>query len=202
MNHIFECLTCMPEHPSDLLHEPVTVMFTEYVRPDRIEDFEQWSAGVHSDARQSSGFISVDVIRPTSGDVFEYTTLMKFDSYENLKRWSDSASLAHWMEQLPALLIVKTQPQSSVGMQLWFDRPGTPHPLIKPPFWKSSVVGVISVYPLVVLLNWGLAPVTQAFPEKIALLVNVIVLSALLTYPVMPWVTRLLRGWLFPHSGS
>ena len=187
---------------SNLLHEPITVMFTEFVRPEKSAEYEQWSRGVHNEAKQFTGFISVDVIRPGAGDSLGYTTLMKFDSYENLKHWTDSASLAQWMERLPGFLIKKTQPQSSVGMQLWFDRPSAPQALVEPPFWKSVVIGVICVYPLILALNWALDPITRLFPSKIALLINVVVLSALLTYPVMPWVTRLLRRWLFGGSST
>jgi len=187
---------------SNLLHEPITVMFTEFVRPEKRAEYEQWSRSVHSEAKQFKGFLSVDVIRPGARDAMAYTTLMKFDNYENLKHWTDSTSLAQWFERLPELLIKKTQPQSSIGMQLWFDRPSAPQFLVEPPFWKSVVVGVICVYPLILALNWVLDPITSLFPSKIALLMNVVVLSGLLTYPVMPWVTRLLKGWLFADSSG
>ncbi|MEY2908879.1 MAG: hypothetical protein RLZZ602_1402, partial [Pseudomonadota bacterium] len=51
------------------------------------------------------GFISVDVIRPGEGDGLEYTTLVKFDSCDNLKRWRDSTSLANWLVDLPELTV-------------------------------------------------------------------------------------------------
>ena len=60
------------------------------------------------------------------------------------------------------------------------------------------VIGVVCVYPLILVLMWGLGPVMEGFPWRIALLINVVILSALLTYPVMPWVTRLLKPWLYP----
>ncbi len=68
----------------------------------------------------------------------------------------------------------------------------------EPPFWKRVIICVICVYPLIVLLRLALAPVTGGLPWGVALLPNVVILSALLTYPVFPWVTRLLRPWLYP----
>ncbi len=185
-----------------LLNEPVTIMFTDRVKPDKTAEYEVWSAGIHGDAKRFPGFMSVDVIRPNESSHPEYTTLVKFDNCENLKRWRDSTTLAKWLERLPDLLIGNTYAQASVGLELWFDRPNIPQTLIEPPFWKRVVIGVICVYPLILLLRWALAPVTGAFPSGFALLLNVVILSSLLTYPVMPWVTRLLRPWLYPKRDT
>ncbi len=51
-------------------------------------------------------------------------------------------------------------------------------------------------------LPTAIGPITAGLPGKIALLFNAVVLSALLTYPVMPWVTRPLRPCLHPKSNN
>jgi antibiotic biosynthesis monooxygenase (ABM) superfamily enzyme len=81
------------------------MMFAEHVPPAKVADYEKWSAGIHGDAKRYEGFISVDVIRPGEGDGLEYTTLVKFDSCDNLKRWRDSTSLANWVVDLPELTV-------------------------------------------------------------------------------------------------
>ncbi len=106
--------------------------------------------------------------------------------------------MAKRLEKLPNLLITDSHAQECVGLELWFDRPNISQRLKEPPFWKQVVIGIICVYPLILLLSWALAPVTGGFPSSIALLLNVVILSAMLTYPVMPWVTRRLRPWLYP----
>ncbi len=83
-------------------------------------------------------------------------------------------------------------------LEPWFDRPGIPQRLKEPPIWKQVFIGVICVYPLILLLNLVLAPLTGGLPSKFALLLNVVFLSTLLAYPVMPWVTGLLKTWLYP----
>jgi antibiotic biosynthesis monooxygenase (ABM) superfamily enzyme len=125
------------------------MMFTEHVPSAKVADYEKWSAGIHGDTKRYEGFISVDVIRPGEGDGLEFTTLVKFDSCDNLKRWKDSTSLANWLVDLPELLVNQTHEQSSIGMQLWFDRPKNPRSAAEPPFWKRVIVGVICVYPLI-----------------------------------------------------
>jgi len=180
--------------------EPVTIMFTDHVRTDKVAEYETWSAGIHGDAQRFPGHISVDVIRPDSTGIPEFTTLVKFDNQANLKRWRDSTGLAEWLEQLPELLVGSTHAQKSVGPQLWFDRPRAAPQTEEPPFWKRTLIGIGCVYPLILLLDWALRPITSSMNFRVGLFVNVVVLSSLLTYPVMPWVTRLLHHWLYPTS--
>jgi antibiotic biosynthesis monooxygenase (ABM) superfamily enzyme len=184
--------------PGTLRNEPVTTMFTELVKPDKTDEFEAWSTGIHGDIKQFPGFLGVDVIRPDESNHPEYITLVKFDNCENLMRWKESPNLAKWLEKLLNLLISDSHAQECAGLDLWFDRPNIPQKLKEPPFWKQVAIGVICVYPLIMLLRWALEPVTGGLPGSIALLLNEVILSALLTYPVMPWVTRLLRPWLYP----
>ena len=40
---------------SNLLNEPVTMMFTDRVRPAKVAVHEKWSAGIHGDAKRYEG---------------------------------------------------------------------------------------------------------------------------------------------------
>ena len=187
---------------SEFSDEPVTTMYTALVKPDKVPEFKVWLAGVNAAVKRRPGFVSVDVITSKHGELPEYITLVKFDRCENLKSWNESSELAKWIEQLPQFLVIPSHMQERVGLELWFDRPTSNIPLSQPPYWKRVAIGVMCVYPLVIFLGWVLTPVTQYLPSKLGLLVNVITLSSLLTYPVMPTATRLLRNWLYPRNTS
>jgi len=181
-----------------LRNDPVTSMFLDRVKPDKIDEYEAWSKRFNGSLKKLPGFMGVDVIRPEDGSEPDYMTLVRFDSCHNLKRWKESPSLATSLENLPKLLVGESLKQECTGLELWFDRPKSTKTVKEPPFWKQVVIGVICVYPLVLMLNLVLGPFTAEYPREIAMLVNVVVLSSLLTYPVMPWMTRLLRAWLYP----
>jgi antibiotic biosynthesis monooxygenase (ABM) superfamily enzyme len=183
---------------SSLRSEPVTMMFTERVKREKIAEYETWSRDVLESVKGFAGYLGADVIRPEESSLQEYITLIRFDSCLNLKAWRESSSLAEWHNNLTELLVGDPHKQEASGLELWFDRPDTPQKLKEPPYWKQVVIGVICVYPLVLLLTWLLGPPMSVFPREIAILVNVVILSSLLTYPVMPWVTRFLRTWLYP----
>ncbi len=182
----------------NLRHEPVTMMFTERVKLDKTDEYEAWTKGVLDHVKEFTGYSGSDVIRPEESSLQEYITLIRFDTCLNLKTWRESASLAKWHQKLPELLIGDPHIQEASGLELWFDRPDTPQQLKEPPFWKQVIIGVICVYPLIMFLNWTLVPIMEEFPKELSILVNVIILSSLLTYPVMPWVTRYFRTWLYP----
>jgi antibiotic biosynthesis monooxygenase (ABM) superfamily enzyme len=178
--------------------QPVTMMFTERVKREKVTEYETWSRGVLGSVKDFTGYLGSDVIRPEESSLQEYITLIRFDSCLNLKTWRNSSSLADWKSKLSELLVSDPHQQEASGLDLWFDRSDTPQRMKEPPYWKQVVIGVICVYPLVQLLSWLLGPILAEIRKEIATLVNVTILSSLLIYPVMPWVTRLLRTWLYP----
>jgi antibiotic biosynthesis monooxygenase (ABM) superfamily enzyme len=61
------------------------------------------------------------------------------------------------------------------------------------------LVSLIAVYPLVVLFQWALAPRMGRLPLLVRSALFPLVLLTLMTYVVMPLVTRFLRRWLRPR---
>ena len=70
----------MPNEKDQAGDGPVTVMITDWVRPERLADYERWLKGIHQDLQQISGFLSVDVIRHLDQAKPEYNILFKFDT--------------------------------------------------------------------------------------------------------------------------
>ncbi|HEY4728150.1 MAG TPA: antibiotic biosynthesis monooxygenase, partial [Actinomycetes bacterium] len=64
--------------------------------------------------------------------------------------------------------------------------------------WKMWLVSLIAVYPLVVLFQWALTPRMSRLPLLVRSALFPLVLLTLMTYVVMPLVTRFLRRWLRP----
>ncbi|MBE9112840.1 antibiotic biosynthesis monooxygenase, partial [Nodosilinea sp. LEGE 07298] len=69
-----------------------------------------------------------------------------------------------------------------------------------PPYYKQVVLGVLAVYPLILLANGLLGPLLIGLPPLLALFISVIFVSALLTYPIMPWLSKGLAFWLYPKA--
>jgi len=91
--------------------------------------------------------------------------------------------------------------QRRTALEAWFCVPGHAAQTIKPPpRWKHWLVSLVAAYPLVLLFQAFIAPQIRHWPlEAKSALLPLCVLT-LLTYVVMPPVSRLLRGWLNPSS--
>ncbi|HEX2375652.1 MAG TPA: hypothetical protein VHO93_16865 [Actinomycetota bacterium] len=58
------------------------------------------------------------------------------------------------------------------------------------------MVSLAAVYPLVVLFQWVLVPRVERLPLLVKAALFPLVLLTLMTFVVMPLVTRVLRPWL------
>ena len=181
---------------------PVTLVISEVVKSDRLDDYEAWTRGINQAARQFEGYLGTDIIRPRDHNYPEYVTIVKFDNYENFRHWRSSAVCQEWLENVQDLVIERTTQQRS-GMELWFTLPkNASYQPPQPAYYKQVIVGAISVYPLILFTNATLGPFLKGLPDKLALFISVVFLSSLLTYPVMPWLTRALSFWLYPSVKS
>ncbi len=181
---------------------PVTLVISEVVEPSKVDDYEAWTKGINRDARQFDGFLGVEIIRPRDHAHPEYVVIVKFESYDRLRRWLMSPTYRTWMDQSYGLIAARSQQQLPSGLELWFTLPqarlGSIAPLPSPPYYKQVVLGVLAVYPLILLANRLLGPLLGKLPPLLGLFISVIFVSALLTYPVMPWLSKGLEFWLYP----
>ncbi|MEM7772558.1 MAG: antibiotic biosynthesis monooxygenase [Cyanobacteria bacterium P01_E01_bin.6] len=191
---------------SYLPSEPVTVVISEVVDPDRLDEYEAWTIGINQASQQFEGFMAVEVLRPRDNAHSEYVVIVRFDSYEHLRTWVNSPEYRYWIDQSRGLISRRSFRHMTSGLEIWFSPPIsllTQSPA-QPPYYKKVVLGILAVYPLILLSNTLLGRLLESLPSQIGLLLSVTFVSALLTYPVMPMLTRLLDFWLYPsvpHRG-
>jgi antibiotic biosynthesis monooxygenase (ABM) superfamily enzyme len=85
------------------------------------------------------------------------------------------------------------------GLEGWFatdDAPALPNPGKV----KMAVATFLGVYPVSTLLGLAVAPYLRPLPPLLASAIMAAFIVCLLTWVVMPVVTRLLHPWLFPEA--
>jgi len=184
--------------------DPITLVISEVVEPNRIDEYEAWTKGINHAARQFAGFIGVDVIRPRDHQYPEYVLIVKFDNYEHCKNWLTSSVYHNWMLKSEEFIAKRSQQHLPNGLELWFTLPKSssltsPN---QPAYYKQVIVGVITVYPLILLAKLVLNPFLNGLPDLLSLFISVIFVSALLNYPVMPYLTQILNFWLYPSRSK
>ena len=178
----------------------VTVVISEVVRRDRIREYETWIKGSNQAVTEFEGFQGVEVIRPADHNHPEYVIILRFDTYDDVRRWQESSTRAGWIENAQDIVVRESHIQKASGLETWFTLPDNAAFLPRPRYYKMVAISTVTVYSLIVLVETLIGPVTGGLPRWLGLLISVAIVSALLTYPVMPLVTRLFGFWLYPSS--
>jgi len=179
--------------------EPVTVVVTRKVRPGHEAAFEAWLAGIGEEAAKFPGLLGRKIIRPEDHQHPEFVSVFKFDSYGSLKRWTESEERRRWLEAVRPHTLDEHKDTILSGLETWFTLPHRPD-LPPPPRYKMLVMTLLVVYPLGMAFNALLGPPLQAVPAALRTLLIIALEMALMTYVIMPRVTRLFRRWLYPGA--
>jgi uncharacterized protein len=179
--------------------EPITVIVTRRIKPGFEQEFEAWLAGVVAEALRFPGHQGVNVIRPASASQPEYTLIFRFDRIDNLRRWEESDTRREWLGRVEALTVGEVSLHKVSGLEFWF----TPSAgALIPPRWKMAVVTCLAIYPLINLLRLVLAPYTATLSPWISSALTLPLSITLMTWLIMPWMTRLFAWWLYPKPAK
>lgn len=172
---------------------PVTVTVARRVTPGREREFEDWYDGIIGAASRHSGFLGAGILRPhTAGQ--DWHVVYRFADAEALRAWEASDERARWLREADDL-IEETGVQRVSGLETWFALPGRTAPA--PPRWKMFLVTLAAIVPLVLLMNVAVLPVISGWPLVGRTLVFSGTLTVLMTWVVMPRMTRVFRRFLY-----
>ena len=183
--------------------EPVTLVISKVVKKDKNEAYEHWAKGINKVIKRFDGFIGVDVIRPRDQTHNEYVVIIRFENIESLSKWQTSPVCRSWLLSSQDLIETQSKYQTSDDLEQWFtlpDQDSGSSVQQNPPYYKKVVVGILSVYPLIMLSNILVAPYTTELPYLLRTLVSVVIISSLMSYPMIPWISKLLGFWLYPKK--
>lgn len=168
---------------------PVKVVFERRARSGCKAALETWAAELVRSAARSPDLQGSSVL--TRED--DYFVLLRFASQQALEAWQSAPEVADLLAQGKALA---TPPRTHVrtGLETWFQVPGVPRPPHAPPRWKMALVTWVMLMPLVYAMSHVVPPEWPVLPK---LAVSTLVPVCLLTWVVMPNVTRLLYRWLY-----
>ncbi|MGH3657576.1 MAG: antibiotic biosynthesis monooxygenase [Micromonosporaceae bacterium] len=172
---------------------PVTVTVARRVAPGRESEFEDWYEGIIGAASRYSGFLGAGILRPHSAGG-EWHVVYRFADNAALHRWEASDERAVWLARADDF-VEETGVHRVSGLETWFALPGRTAPA--PPRWKMFLVTLTAIVPLVLLMNVTVLPLLADWPLIARTLVFSGALTGLMTWLVMPRVTRLFRRFLY-----
>ncbi|HYW30920.1 MAG TPA: antibiotic biosynthesis monooxygenase [Gemmatimonas sp.] len=175
---------------------PVTLTVQHEVSPLKRTAFGVVLREMAATAAGRAGYVAAHITEPRTDEDTTWRVSIGFEDELSLAAWRASPEWARLNKQAEALSLGAPQVQRVNGLEQWFQLPlrsvATP-----PPRWKTAVISAIGIYPLLLIMPDVLAPLTQGLPQWLATIASVVVMSPLITWVVMPAVTRVFRGWLY-----
>ena len=156
----------------------VTEVITRDIVPGREHEFEGWAHRLVSAAARYGA--TDTIISPDAATPARRVFVQHFANEEALGAWEGSEERNRLVQE--AGRFSSPNVQRATGLETWFELPGER-----------------ATYPLVVLFSAFVLPSLEGWPLLVRAAVLPIVLLSLMTYVLMPQLTRLLRGWLYPH---
>ena len=181
-------------HPGD--EGAITVSISRRVKPGYEAQYERWISGVIEAASSYPGHLGTNVLRPGPMTNHEYVLIYRFDNYCNCQRWEKSLLRQEWLAKLDEMVEGDPVTRRGTGLEFWFDLPDLPVQKHPSPH-KMALVLISVVFTLVLIFNLLLAPWLEGMQLWQRVLVIVVLQVLLMTYVVMPRVTRLLQPWLY-----
>lgn len=181
--------------PSD---QPVTVVVARSVAGGREQDFLRWAEQLTAAAEGYRGFLGCGLLRPgNTGTV--WNVVYRFDTAAHLAAWEQSAARGALLDG-GAEFMQTVAVRRIDGMDAWFApaSPAQPNPQAgRPPRWKTFLMTAAVILLLQTLLSTLLSPVAATWPPILRSTVVIVPVVALMTWVVMPRLSKRLAGWLY-----
>ena len=176
---------------------PIHIAITRRARPGREAEFQEALREFFQTSFAHGGVLGATMIVPPPGsDSREFGILRTFADEKERDAFYASPIFKAWEAKCAPLTESGSWTQRPLhGLEAWFRSPHNP-----PPKWKMAVATFFGVFPLAMILNLTLGPAIREWPFVLRNAVFNAAVVALLSWVVMPIVTRLLHAWLQPQS--
>jgi antibiotic biosynthesis monooxygenase (ABM) superfamily enzyme len=173
--------------------QPIHVAITRRIKPGCEQEFQTALKEFFARSLAESGVHGAAMLVPPPGSSSsEYGIIRSFASAAERDAFYISPLYLEWRNRIAPISESDPQIRQLHGLEAFF-RQGNPSP---PPRWKMAIATYLGVVPVIMTLALTLAPLIRSWNFVLNNLVFNACVVALLTWVVMPLITRALRGWL------
>ena len=172
----------------------IHVAITRTVKPGCEEAFEDAIRGFFADSLKSTSTLGAQLLRPLPGSQSRtYGILRSFASEQDRDAFYQSDSFIQWQETVKPLVEGDYSRRDLHGLEAFFADPDL---MRLPPRWKMALLTWLSVWAAVYVVSNLVSPLLLGWPTWLAVGVNTFIVVLVLTWGVMPALTRVMRPWL------
>jgi antibiotic biosynthesis monooxygenase (ABM) superfamily enzyme len=173
--------------------EPATVVYARRVKPGREGEYEALAREMVEESKSFAGHLAATMLHEEGSPT--YTILYSFLDRPSLRAWLESPERQRLLGRANRLSDEHVRVPPLTGLESWFTLPH--RATIKPPpRWKMWLVSLLAIYPLVVAFQATVVPTIRTWPLLVRSAILPLTLLTLMTFVVMPVVTRVVQPWL------
>ncbi len=180
---------------------PASATISQRIEPACEQAYEALLVGIHDEAKKFGGFLRREVIKSTVGNHLEYNHVIHFEDEAHLHRWEHSPERHAWLSRMSSMAVHTTPLQVLTGLETWFTL-SPDKPIVPPPRYKMAIVTWLAIFPLIIFVSYVTPPIFDDLPVIARTVAVTAVVVPLMTYVVMPRMTRLFRRWLYPEGAK
>ena len=181
----------------DSMDRSVTEVVFTHLKPGQEAAYHAISDRFSAAQAEFPGYLGAFVQPPKPGGT-TWTTVIRFDTVENLERWLTSERRAALVNESLTLSEGFTTHRIDGSFPGWV--PANPQTGSAPSMWKTAALVLLTLFPVVMLELKFLNPHLTSLNPALATFIGNIASVALTTWPLMPLAIRAFRGWLYPDE--
>ena len=171
---------------------PSHVAITRRIKPGCEQEFETALKEFFAHSLAHRGVRGAAMLVPAPGSSStEYGIIRSFASPEERDAFYASPLYLEWKDRVAPLSVGEPEARELHGLEAFFRQNGAP-----PPRWKMAFATYLGVVPVVMGLALTLGPFIRSWNFVLNNLVFNACVVILLTWVVMPLITRALKVWL------
>jgi antibiotic biosynthesis monooxygenase (ABM) superfamily enzyme len=187
-----------PESPDAALPgTTVTQVIFSRVRPGMENSYREWAARIQQAQARYAGYRGMYLQPPARGGT-HWITMLRFDSNEHLNAWMAAPERAAMLHEAKAFIESEELLRLATSFPGWV--PIDPETGKGPPDWKTGLLVLLGLYPVVVLELLYLNPLLSGLVPAFSIFLGNVLSVAATTYLTMPVFVRMFGWWLFPDT--
>lgn len=186
------------QSPKVSSQEPVRRIVFRRAKPNRGPAFEELVRGMVAEMQSFKGFLGAEIIPPETAQN-EHQFIFRWASQKALDGWDASTAHANWLQRLQDVAEGDPEYRLLSGLEAWFAPAVIPG--MKPPSrLKMALISWLGVFPTVILLQLTILPFISGWPFLLQALSFTVLMIVIMTWIVMPTMTKLFRPWLISNN--
>ena len=160
--------------------------------------YADWEARIQSTQAKFPGYRGSYMQPPTSGSNGICMTLLRFDTPESLDFWFASDERRELMEEVRTLVDSKVFHGTRTSFPGW--TPLDPNTGEPPESWKTTMLVLMVLYPIVLLQVKYLGPFLATFHSSVDCFLSLVICLVITDCLAMPIAVKAFDWWMFPGA--